>query len=187
MRPFRVVVTGSECTGKTTLARDVARHFDAPWSEEAVRSFVAAEGRVPEARDVLAIARAQVEAEEHAVDAAGALVVHDTDLLSTIVYSRHYFGACPAGVESEAADRLPSLYVLAGTDVVWAADGDQRDRPFARREIQALFRVAVIASGARRIEVAGPPHERVGQVLAAIARVRRNARTLRARRESPLQ
>jgi hypothetical protein len=39
-RVLVVTVTGSECTGKTTLARDLARHFDAVWVPEFAREYL---------------------------------------------------------------------------------------------------------------------------------------------------
>ncbi|RFC43452.1 MAG: Nicotinamide riboside kinase, partial [Verrucomicrobia bacterium] len=35
----RVVVFGTESTGKTTLAQNLAAHFGAPWAPEFVREF----------------------------------------------------------------------------------------------------------------------------------------------------
>ena len=39
---IRVVVTGSECTGKTTLAADLAARLSVPWVPEYARQYVAA-------------------------------------------------------------------------------------------------------------------------------------------------
>ena len=41
---IRVVVTGSECTGKTTLATELAQHYGTAWVTEFVRQFVEAKG-----------------------------------------------------------------------------------------------------------------------------------------------
>ena len=38
--PWRVVLIGPECTGKTWLARELASHYGVPWSEEYARIFV---------------------------------------------------------------------------------------------------------------------------------------------------
>ncbi len=54
------------------------------------------------------------------------LVVLDTDLVSTMVYSRHYYGDCPEWIEREARERLGDLYLLHHVDVDWVADGHQR-------------------------------------------------------------
>jgi len=58
---LRVVVTGSECTGKTTLAETLAEHYGTVVVPEFVRYYVREKGAAPEYRDVEAIARGQIE------------------------------------------------------------------------------------------------------------------------------
>ena len=38
--PYRIVVSGSECTGKSTLVRALAAEYRAAFSDEAARTFV---------------------------------------------------------------------------------------------------------------------------------------------------
>ena len=62
------------------------------------------------------------------------MLIQDTDLLSTVIYSRHYFGDCPGWVEAHLARaNPPTSTCLAGIDVPWVPDGDQRDRERASR------------------------------------------------------
>ena len=167
----RVVVTGSECTGKTTLAWALAEHFGVPWVCEYARQFVVDQGRPPERGDVDAIARGQIELEDTLAASAPSLLIQDTDLLSTVVFSRHYYGDCPAWVETALAARAPDLYLLAGTDVPWVADGDQRDRGQRREEMQDLFRQALTERGWSFLEVAGSSEARLELASSAVARV----------------
>ncbi len=134
----RVVLSGSECTGKTTLCAELAAHFGAPWSREAARAYAERVGRALDAADVEAIARAQIEGEDEARAAAGRVVLGDTDLVSTVVYARHYYGACPDWIEAAAFARRADLYLLLHPDVPWRADG-VRDRAARRSELHALF------------------------------------------------
>lgn len=170
--PRRVVLIGSECTGKTTLARALAERLDVPWSAEYVREFVDATGRDPVAEDVESIARGQVRIEEAAITAArerrAPVVVHDTDLLSTLVYTEHYYGtaAVPAWVPATVLARRPTLYLLADIDVPWAAD-PQRNRGDRRTEMQALFRRALESRGFPFIEIRGLDTDRL--VMAELA------------------
>jgi NadR type nicotinamide-nucleotide adenylyltransferase len=166
--PFRVVLTGSECTGKTTLARTLARRFRAPWSGEYVRAYAEALERPLAPGDVPAIARGQVAGEEVAIARAGRLALHDTDLLSTVVYSRHYFGRCPPEIEQQARERRADLYLLHHPDVDWIADGALRDRPHARAEIHDLFAAALRDLGARVVDVCGSWEERTANAVRAV-------------------
>jgi len=158
---IRVVVTGSECTGKTTLARALAEHYDTIWVPEFVRDFVEREGRAPVLADVEAIALGQQDREDKAAALANEILILDTDLLSTVVYSQHYYGSCPQAVESALASRPADLYLLCGIDVPWISDGDQRDRGDRREEMQALFRDALTQRGLRFREVRGNQRERM--------------------------
>lgn len=156
----RVVLTGSECTGKTTLAVSLARRLRVPWSGEFVREYAAQLGRAITLDDVPRIAEGQVAGEDRAIRRARRLAVHDTDLLSTVVYSRHYFGRCPAEVEQSLGQRRADLYLLHHPDVPWIAEAGMRDRPHGREEMHALFAAALVAMGARVVDVRGSWDER---------------------------
>jgi NadR type nicotinamide-nucleotide adenylyltransferase len=169
VRPLRVVVTGSECTGKTTLARALAARFGAPWVREYCRGYHATKGGPLDASDVEPIARGQIaEADEAETRAAGLLVL-DTDLLSTVVYARHYYGACPAWVEEAARERRADLYLLCSTDLAWEPDAP-RDRGDRREEMHGLFVAALAALGAEVRPVAGVGPAREEAAAVAVAR-----------------
>jgi len=169
---FRVVVTGGECTGKTTLALRLAARHGAVAVPEAAR-LVAEEKRAPlDASDVSRIARRHVaQADAAAAESARRglrLLVLDTDLLSTVVYARHYYGACPAWIETDARARLADLYLLHHPDVPWLPD-PARDRPEGREEIHALFEEALREFGARVVDIRGDWEERERLAAAAVA------------------
>jgi NadR type nicotinamide-nucleotide adenylyltransferase len=166
-----VTVTGSECTGKTTLAAALGERCGTIWVTEYVREFVEGKGAPPEVGDVESIARGQLARQVAAAARVDRLLILDTDLLSTVVYSRHYYGFCPAWVERAAAERLADLYLLAGIDVPWVADGLQRDRGERREEMHELFRAELAARRARVVEVWGPHSARLQTACDAIARL----------------
>lgn len=166
-----VTVTGSECTGKTTLARDLARHCDTVSVPEFARDYLdqktATTGLPLDASDVEPIARGQIAAEDRGIPAAKGLVILDTDLLSTMVYARHYYGACPAWIEQAARDRRADLYLLCDIDVPWVPDR-ARDRPHMREHMHALFVEALETLGARYVTIRGGWDERLTEAVAAV-------------------
>ena len=167
-----VVVTGSESTGKTTLAADLARHFGGVFVPEFVRGYadekIAATGLPLDASDVEPIARAQIAMHDRVIAQARGLVVLDTDLVSTAVYARHYYGDCPSWIEHAARERRGDLYLLCDIDVPWVA-GPHRDRPHTREEIQALFATAVAALGVPVVAIRGSWEERFATAAGAVA------------------
>lgn len=166
---IRVVVTGSECTGKTTLARALAAHYETECVPEYARQFVLGKGAVPEYEDVGAIARGQIALEdEKAANAGRRLIIQDTDLLSTVIYSRHYYGDCPPWVEAASDQRVADLYLLTDIDIPWVPDGEQRDRGTRREEMQELFRAALKKRELPFVEIRGSGQSRLASATAAV-------------------
>jgi NadR type nicotinamide-nucleotide adenylyltransferase len=169
---IRVVLTGSESTGKTTLAGRLATYYDAELVPEFVRGFAESKGSAIELSDHGPIARGQMALEdEHMARAGGRMVVQDTDLLSTVVYCEHYFGSCPRWIAQSAAARAPDLYLLCEIDLDWVAD-EVRDRGHMREEMQQLFRDAVLASGAATAVITGKGDERFERAVDAVDALR---------------
>jgi NadR type nicotinamide-nucleotide adenylyltransferase len=153
----RVVITGSESTGKTTLARDLGAHFGAPWVPEFARDYADAQtlaGRKLDETDVEPIARGTIERQDAALGGDTEIVFFDTDLVSTVVYARHYYGACPSWIETAARNRLGDLYLLCDTDVPWIPDS-VRDIPHQRAYMHALFVEQLTSLGARVVTIRG--------------------------------
>lgn len=165
---IKVVVTGSESTGKSRLARELGAAFDAPVSEEFVREFAQARpGRGIDFADHGAIARGQMAAEDAAMARARDVVVLDTDLVSTVVYCRHYFGRAPEWIVDEARRRAADLYLLLKPDIPWIPDGI-RDRGDRRDEMHDLFRRELRDLGVRFVEIGGKWDERRSAAVQAV-------------------
>jgi NadR type nicotinamide-nucleotide adenylyltransferase len=158
----RVVVTGSECTGKSTLARELAAACGVECAPEFVRTFVAAIGGRPQFSDHGPIARGQTALEDEYRARATRLLVQDTDLLSIVAYCRSYFDRCPEWIEAAAIDRLGSLYLLCDIDVPWVADG-LRDRSDRREEMHTLFESVLKEANAKYVIVRGSRTERLAE------------------------
>ncbi len=141
-KPARVVLTGSESVGKTTLAGQLATHYGVLAVPEFVREYAAQKGAPLDFRDHGPIAKGQMALEDdylaRATAAGDRLLIQDTDLVSTVTYCHHYFGRCPQFIEDAAVYRRPSLYLLLDIDVPWIHDG-VRDRGDRRDEVQQLF------------------------------------------------
>jgi nicotinamide riboside kinase len=134
---------------------------------EFCRGYQDALGRPLDSRDVEPIARGQVAEADAAEKRAPRLLILDTDLVSTVVYARHYYGSCAAWIEMAARDRRADLYLLCAPDLPWEADG-QRDRGDMREEMHRLFVEALAATGAAVSLVVGSGP---GRELSAIAAV----------------
>lgn len=167
-----VVVTGAESTGKSTLAAALAEALRAPLSLEYARAFAELVERPLVVGDVESIALGQRRNEDEAMGrAAGGLAILDTDLRSTLVYARFYYGWAPSWLESAVAVRVPALYLLCGTDVAWVSD-PVRDGPDVRETVQRAISASVRASGALVVDVHGSAVQRLEAATMAIRALR---------------
>jgi nicotinamide riboside kinase len=105
--------------------------------------------------------------QEDVLDGRPALLIRDTDLVSTVVYARHYYGAVAPWIEEEARARRAELYLLCRPDLPWTPDG-VRDRPERREEFYAEFRAALKDIAAKVVEIAGKGEVRTKRAIAAV-------------------
>ena len=170
--PRRVCVTGPESTGKTTLAQRLAELANTEWVPEASRSYAERKGGTLTVDDVAPIAREHIALDDTASIREGVagtkLLVLDTDLLSTVVYARYYYGQVPAWIERAERARRAELYLLCDVDVPWVADG-VRDRPANRGEMFELFHEALLRRRTPFVRVRGTWDERWDIARNAIA------------------
>lgn len=171
----RVVVTGPESTGKTTLASRLARHFGTVFVPEFAREYLSRDGGrvgVCAEEDIEPIARGQIDAEARGAEAArGGLLVCDTDLIVTRIYARHYFGRCPGWIEEEIGLRRYDLHLLLDIDVPWVPD-PLRDQGHARPEFRDLFQRELLAHGCKFVEISGDWDARFAKAVEAIEIIR---------------
>jgi NadR type nicotinamide-nucleotide adenylyltransferase len=167
---LRIVLTGPESTGKTTLARELAALYDTPWSAEYAREYASTRASLG-LEDVEAIARGQIVNEDRATLAARDLVILDTDLVSTAVYSRFYYATVAEWIARAAAERLGDLYLMPDLEVPFVPD-TVRDSADARPALHQSFVDELSRLGARVVRVGGSLNDRRAQARAAIETLR---------------
>jgi NadR type nicotinamide-nucleotide adenylyltransferase len=140
---LKVVLFGPESTGKTTLAKQLAEHFNTLWVPEYMREYLQekwdAEGEKCTMDDLIPIAEGQMQIENEASKLVDELLICDTNLLEICVYSQYYYnGFCPDKIEKYAKENTYDLYFLTFVDVPWKID-DLRDRPYERQKMFRTF------------------------------------------------
>jgi NadR type nicotinamide-nucleotide adenylyltransferase len=133
----RICLTGPESTGKSQLATRLARELGWTYVPEYAREYAEQRGDLS-ANDVEPIARGYLER----LPDEPRLVL-DTDLISTVVYARYYYGACPQWIEEEARRRRADLYLLLDTDIAFKPDPVRDHDPHAREDLFDRFRAAL--------------------------------------------
>lgn len=140
----KVVLYGPESTGKTTMAKQLARHYNTVWVPEYAREYLQnkwnREQKTCEPKDLLPIAEGQMRLENELTKKATKVLVCDTDLLETKVYSEAYYvGHCDPLLEEYALKNSYHLYLLTYIDIPWVGD-DLRDKPNERERMFMYFK-----------------------------------------------
>ena len=151
----RICLTGPESTGKTEIAATLARELGTVWVPEYAREYAETHGNDLTAEDVEPIARGQMANAERLAPSATRVLILDTDLLSTVVYARYYYGSCPRWIEEEAHRRRADLYLLLDTDIEWKPDAARDAGGDAREDLFDAFRAALDEFGTRWEIVSG--------------------------------
>jgi len=151
----RVCIVGPESTGKTTLAAALAKRLNTAWVPEfAVEYLKNGNGDLKSLVDIENIAGGQIESEDAAARLANRVLVCDTDLMTTAIWSDHYFGSCPEWIVKESFARKYDLYLLTDIDIPWVGSlwrdcPDKREHfgELFKRELELRNRKYVIISG----------------------------------------
>lgn len=171
-RYLRVVLYGPESTGKTTLAKALADHYQTSWVPEFARSYLQEKWDKQQAVCTLAdlpiIAQGQLAAENTAIAQANRLIFCDTNILVTKVWSEtHFEGYCAPELNTILAQTHYDLYLLTSIDVPWEKD-DLRDRPNDREQMFIYFKQQLEAYNFPFLVLEGSLEERIQKAVNTI-------------------
>lgn len=123
----KFVVIGPESTGKTTLCKNLADHFKAPWVAEYAREYLESKSTTYNYTDLAEIAKGQLALEQQAVSAIveseyPTIVILDTNLLVIKIWSEYVFNKCDNTLLTSIANMQYDGYLLCNTDIPWVKD-----------------------------------------------------------------
>jgi NadR type nicotinamide-nucleotide adenylyltransferase len=145
----KVVLVGTESTGKSSLARRLAEEGQTLWTHEFGRELWDAQGLQGTFADHLKIATKQLEREHAALRHARDFLFCDTNPWTTLHWSLLSYGTADARL-IELAERTMGdyIWVLCADDFDWVQDGtrelaDGRARAFQQQQEDDLRRRGV--------------------------------------------
>ncbi len=151
---IRVVITGPECTGKTTLTGQLAGYYQVKGIPEFARDYVARLNRHYTFQDVEHIARVQRDQVSDQANPGAKLLFIDTYLIVTKIWFEVVYQQIPLWIEEELQCKQVDIFLLCTPDIPWTPDpvrengGEMREKLFLkyRNELERLgFRYALIS------------------------------------------
>lgn len=160
----KIVIIGPESTGKTTLSRQLAEHFQCPMVEEYARTYIAELTRVYRQSDLLAIAHGQLRNEDSIQEIVAKWLFCDTDLRVIKIWSHFKFGKVDPWILEQIKKRVYHSYLLMDIDLPWEPD-PQREHPHSRQELFERYHNELMSSGVPFHIISGAKQERLKNAL----------------------
>lgn len=165
---LKVCFYGPESTGKSTLAKEMADRFHTIFAPEVSREILDSNNFT--LQDIEQVGRAQTERIQSLEKVANRLLICDTDILTTRIYSRHYLGEAPQLLDELEKEIRFDRYYLFNIDVPWISDG-LRDLGNQREYMMELFRRELELRNIKPVHVTGDYEQRAALVEADLRRL----------------
>ena len=135
---FKVGIIGPESTGKSSLARYLAKRYKGVYVPEYAREYVARKGSTDVTyEDLCAIARHQIEELSQLSALSSQLYFFDTELIITKVWFDYAFHQVPEWLNEAILTYPMDVYLLTKPDIAWIPDPTRSNGSDAIR--QELF------------------------------------------------
>jgi NadR type nicotinamide-nucleotide adenylyltransferase len=137
--PHIISIVGPESTGKSTLAKELGRHFSAPVIPEFARDYLGKRNGEYLESDLVQIANGQLKLEEAELDHSPSVIICDTDIVVIKVWQEFKYGRPNVKIDRLVKSQKDRTHLLTYPDMEWTAD-PLRENP---NELKDIFKMYV--------------------------------------------
>lgn len=169
---LKIVLTGPESSGKTTLATQLAVAMNTFWVKEFARAFLNSLGRPYQHSDLVSILRGQLAWEAWYGEKCTNVLVCDTDWTVLYIWEQYRFAPQKALIQipENASDQV--FYGLCTPDFTWQPD-PLREHPHERDALFAQYEQLLRAQNLPFTVLSGSPEKRLAQILQTVQNILR--------------
>jgi HTH-type transcriptional repressor of NAD biosynthesis genes len=156
VRPFfvkKICLSGSESTGKSTLAKNLGIYFNTVWVPEMAREIIF-QTKDCNFKDLHRIAESHARAIQRQLSEANMILICDTDLHTTKAYSKFLFNRelkVPSWIEDANSF---DMYLFLESDCPFIQDGTRLSRP-ERDQLAFFHKRQLDEAGIQYISISG--------------------------------
>ncbi|MFY0628146.1 MAG: ATP-binding protein [Reichenbachiella sp.] len=160
---MKIVVTGPESTGKSTLSKSLAKTFNSKWLPEYAREYLENIDRAYEEKDLLLIAQGQYE-RQNKISKDELPIFFDTSFEVLKIWSEWKYGHCHNEIKHLFLSEKPDLYLLMKPDLPWEED-ELRETPNSRNELFDIYEQLIQATGIQYYIISGEGNQRLSKAI----------------------
>ena len=164
---IKIVITGPESTGKSTITKQLAAHFKVEMVSEYARTYLQKLNKEYSQNDLTEIAKGQIAIEDNALESNSKFIVCDTSLEVIKIWSEFKYKSCDSFISTSLRERQPNLYLLMKPDLPWEPD-PLRENPANRQELFDLYKNELVTSKVPFYEISGNGKERLKKAIEAL-------------------
>ncbi len=150
---LKIAIVGPESSGKSTLASQLAKRFNAPLVPEFARPYLEKTGGTYVEKDLKDIADGQIQLENEALRLNSEMIICDTNLLVIKIWGLYKYNRCDEQILDQMEKRSYDLQLLLRPDLPWEADV-LRENPHDRDRLFAMYYDDLVTAG-KPFEVIG--------------------------------
>ena len=164
-RPFKIVFTGPESSGKTTISQLTAATYQSACLSEYARTYLEATKGVYQAKDLVLIAKGQAKMEQQFIadNASKPMLFFDTSHLVLKIWSSYKYGFYNFEIEKLLRANLPDCYFLCDWNIPWEAD-PLRENPEDRDILYEIYKNELAVLKVPFFELNGSIENRLRQI-----------------------
>ncbi|SFH13958.1 AAA family ATPase [Pedobacter insulae] len=163
----KIAIVGPESTGKSTISKALAKHYQVPWVPEYARYYCAALTADCTLQDEINMFHGQVALEESVLAITESdFIICDTTFLTVKIWSDEMLGETPQIVTDALQAKPYDFYVLLDIDLPWMED-PLRDFPHMREHFMSVWHKELKFLNANYVVVGGL-NDRLQNVIEAI-------------------
>ncbi len=164
---YRYVITGPECSGKTTLAESLGTLFQAPVIEETARRWLSTHPGQYTLNDVLYMADLHFQEMVSGNFSAAGVQISDTGMLEFIIWLKDKFDHTEPDIVRQFVELPVQYYLLCEPEMEWVPD-PLREDPERRTELFEMYRQFLVDAEKPFIIVSGTQEQRLRTAMALI-------------------
>lgn len=134
---MKITFTGPESSGKTSVSKAIAAHFDAIWFPETARSYLLERKGKYHFSDIENIALHQEQQRQAKLDKS--MGVYDTENIVLYIWSMFKYNKCAAKVKSLMENQVFDHYFLCSPEGIPWEEDPLRESPNQREELFELY------------------------------------------------